>query len=643
MFVWWGKELTTIYNDSYKIIAGDKHPGLLGKSGREAWAEIWEDLAPLVEKVFNGASTWSEDLLLYINRRGFAEETYFTFSYSPILNDFGAVGGLFCAVVETTEKVVSKKKLAESEVRFRNMVKQASVSMMLTRGMDVVIESINAPMLLFLGEKSEEEVLGRKMVEVSPELEGQPGLAIVKKVAATGEAFNAHQVPVQLYIDGRLTERFFDLSYTAIRDESGETGVLHVAMDVTAQVQARQERESQQRRLAEVFEQAPVAIFVLRGAEYVLEVVNPAMGEMLGAVPGRILGRRYMEEFPGLAGQGYKDLLDGVWHSGREYVAHEQAARLPHHGPGETGFYNFTYVPLREAEGSVAGIMCVAVDVTAQVLARRQVQQLNQELAAINEELAAANEELRAANEEIQASNEELAGSNGQLLRTNADLDNFIYTASHDLKAPISNIEGLLQALLRSLSPQSLASERVQGITGRMQVSVERFKKTIGNLTEVVKLQKEYSGERTLVSLPEMIGEVMLDLEPMIRSAGAEITKDVAECPQVRFSEKNLRSVVYNLVSNALKYRSLDRVPLVRITCRTMAGYHVLTVSDNGLGMEEGRMGQLFTMFKRFHDHVEGSGIGLYMVKKIIDNAGGKIEVESRSGEGSTFRVYLPA
>jgi signal transduction histidine kinase len=135
----------------------------------------------------------------------------------------------------------------------------------------------------------------------------------------------------------------------------------------------------------------------------------------------------------------------------------------------------------------------------------------------------------------------------------------------------------------------------------------------------------------------------MLDLELMIRSAGAEITKDVAECPQVRFSEKNLRSVVYNLVSNALKYRSLDRVPLVRITCRTMAGYHVLTVSDNGLGMEEGRMGQLFTMFKRFHDHVEGSGIGLYMVKKIIDNAGGKIEVESRSGEGSTFRVYLPA
>ncbi len=169
MFVWWGKELTTIYNDSYKIIAGDKHPGLLGQSGREAWAEIWEDLAPLVEKVFKGGSTWSEDLLLYINRRGFMEETYFTFSYSPLLDESGAVGGLFCAVVETTEKVISRKKVAESEARFRNMVKQASVAIMLTRGMEVVIEGINEPMLLFLGKKSQEEVLDRKMVEVSPD------------------------------------------------------------------------------------------------------------------------------------------------------------------------------------------------------------------------------------------------------------------------------------------------------------------------------------------------------------------------------------------------------------------------------------------------------------------------------------------
>src|SRR5690349_19675540 len=87
MFIWWGEELITIYNDSYKIIAGDKHPSLLGKSGREGWSEIWKDLTPLVNSVFKGESTWSEDLRLEIERRGFMETAYFTFSYSPILLD----------------------------------------------------------------------------------------------------------------------------------------------------------------------------------------------------------------------------------------------------------------------------------------------------------------------------------------------------------------------------------------------------------------------------------------------------------------------------------------------------------------------------------------------------------------------------
>ena len=122
-------------------------------------------------------------------------------------------------------------------------------------------------------------------------------------------------------------------------------------------------------------------------------------------------------------------------------------------------------------------------------------------MAAANEELAAANEEIRTAHEEVLASNEELAESNDQLRRTNADLDNFIYTASHDLKAPISNIEALLTALLRMLPPESLASGKVPGITSRMQESVDRFKKTIANLTEVVKLQKENSAQAVTVNL----------------------------------------------------------------------------------------------------------------------------------------------
>lgn len=117
---------------------------------------------------------------------------------------------------------------------------------------------------------------------------------------------------------------------------------------------------------------------------------------------------------------------------------------------------------------------------------------------------------------------------------------------------------------------------------------------------------------------------------------------DVSNCPTIRFSEKNLRSIVYNLLSNAIKYHSPERTPLVRVHCVENAELQVLSVEDNGLGMNITEDSQLFSMFRRLHDHVEGSGIGLYMVKKIIENAQGTIEVKSQEGVGSTFTVHFP-
>lgn len=512
MFVWWGKELTTIYNDSYKIIAGDKHPALLGKSGREAWAEIWDDLAPLVEKVFNGASTWSEDLLLYINRRGFVEETYFTFSYSPILDESGAVGGLFCAVVETTEKVVSRKKVEKSEQNLRNTILQA-----------------------------------------------------------------------------------------------------------------------------------PVAMCILRGSDAVIEIVNELMAELLGKPTAGLIGHSLFTAIPEVKDRGLQALLHQVRTTGETYKAYAAPFTLPRESGPENVYVDFVYEPYREENGSISGVIVVAINVTEQVSARKKIEESQLAAQLLAQELAASNEELRAANEEIQASNEELAVSNAQLVRSNTDLDNFIYTASHDLKAPIHNIEGLMKVLIRSLPPESMQSERIASTAHLIAQSVERFKRTIFHLTEVSKLQKEANQPSMLVPLANVLEEVLLDLAPLIEASSARVEVDVRECRAIEFSEKNLRSILYNLLSNAIKYRSLDRLPIVKVSCRAQPDYHLLTVEDNGLGMDltADKQEKLFAMFRRFHTHVEGSGIGLYMVKKIVDNAGGKIEVESKLGIGSMFKVYF--
>src|SRR3712207_529231 len=107
----WGPELVMVYNDAYAPLLGDRHPGSLGARATEVWSDIWPDIGPMFARVFAGESTYSEDLLLVMSRYGFLEETYFTFSFSPVLEPGGQVAGLLDTVVETTKRVLANRRL----------------------------------------------------------------------------------------------------------------------------------------------------------------------------------------------------------------------------------------------------------------------------------------------------------------------------------------------------------------------------------------------------------------------------------------------------------------------------------------------------------------------------------------------------
>lgn len=235
-----------------------------------------------------------------------------------------------------------------------------------------------------------------------------------------------------------------------------------------------------------------------------------------------------------------------------------------------------------------------------------------------------------------------------ELERVNADLDTFVYTASHDLKTPIHNIEALLGELRAELAPLP-ASADVATLLALMQGAVDRFKGTLGQLTDVAKLQHLADSPTAAVDLAALVEDVRQDLQPLLAATAGRLHLDIAACPRLAFAKKNLRSVVYNLLSNALKYRHPDRVPAVWLRTYPAAAdgsrSAVLEVEDNGLGLALGpeQERRLFSLFERLHDHVEGTGVGLFMVKKIVENAGGRIEVRSQLGQGTVFRLHLPA
>ncbi|OWP64787.1 hypothetical protein CDA63_00025 [Hymenobacter amundsenii] len=218
-----------------------------------------------------------------------------------------------------------------------------------------------------------------------------------------------------------------------------------------------------------------------------------------------------------------------------------------------------------------------------------------------------------------------------------------MYSASHDLKSPITNVEGLLLALREHLPPEAQQQQPVPQLLGMMEDAVARFQQTLAHLTDVSRLQQiDLTELPEAVDLPAVVEAVRLDMLPELTAAYTTLTIDLAGCPTVRFSAKNLRSIIYNLLSNAIKYRAPDRRPQVHLSCRHVGNLVMLEVDDNGLGLNPNQLQELFRLFRRLHSHVPGSGVGLYMVKKMVENAGGTITVRSEPNVGTTFIVSLP-
>ncbi|PJJ60599.1 PAS domain S-box protein [Hymenobacter chitinivorans] len=244
--------------------------------------------------------------------------------------------------------------------------------------------------------------------------------------------------------------------------------------------------------------------------------------------------------------------------------------------------------------------------------------------------------------DDFKQARQQLEARNQQLARTNADLDSFVYTASHDLKQPINNMAGIFEELTRTAYFRD--PEAIKLIT-MFERALQQIHQTIHDLSDVVQLQRRHAlVPAENVDLAALTREVLASMQEQSAALQAEFNLDFAALSTVRFVRPNLQSILYNLLSNALKYAEPGRPPRVEVSGSLQDGTPVLTVRDNGQGIDLERHGsQLFQLFRRFHEHVEGSGMGLYLVNRMVQLNGAWLEVDSEVGVGSTFRIYFKA
>ncbi len=273
--------------------------------------------------------------------------------------------------------------------------------------------------------------------------------------------------------------------------------------------------------------------------------------------------------------------------------------------------YDASYIPDRDEKGQVRGVVVLGVDITDR-------KQREAEDAKTKEALRSLSEELR---------------------RSNAELEQFAYTASHDLKEPLRNIGTYLHLLAKGNSDRLGSSEREyleQAIAGskRMATLIDallRFSRMSLKRPE----RETFSSEQLLKTSLDAIAAAVCETE-------AEITHD--PLPNIVGDKEQLAQVFQNLVSNALKFHSPDSKPRVHITCAETPQNWIFSVSDNGIGMDASQSERIFEPFVRLNARKQypGHGIGLALCRKLVQQHGGSIWVESTPGHGATFHFTLP-
>ncbi|MET1056704.1 MAG: PAS domain S-box protein [Pedobacter sp.] len=224
------------------------------------------------------------------------------------------------------------------------------------------------------------------------------------------------------------------------------------------------------------------------------------------------------------------------------------------------------------------------------------------------------------------------------ILKRNNDLEQFSYIISHNLRAPVANIIGLAEELIR----EEVSKGEDNQVMDYLLASTKQLDTVIKDLNTILQVKREIVEHKEVIKLSKLVEEVLTYLPNLIRQQKVKFIIDFSAGDELFTLKSFMHSIFYNLISNSIKYRQAVFNPIIEIKSERRGNKFILIFSDNGIGIDLVKnKGQVFGLYKRFHSHVEGKGMGLFMVKTQIETLGGSISVESAVNQGTQFRLEL--
>ncbi len=259
----------------------------------------------------------------------------------------------------------------------------------------------------------------------------------------------------------------------------------------------------------------------------------------------------------------------------------------------------------------------------------------NEKLRHENSQLAEKSEQLKVLN-----AKKTIEAQDAQLIKYNKELEQFTYVATHDLKSPLANIQGYLELLEIDLvdpSPEVLDSLKW------LKHSVCEAREVIHELTNALKARNSKDELLKVINLEELVESILSGMRSRILNSNVIFICDFTEINEFKYYPVALRSILQNIISNAIQYSSETEFPEVKITTRCRDEEVCIKVHDNGVGIDLAtNESKVFGLFKRVNNDESGSGIGMYIVNKLLENYGGKLDLKSELGKGSEFTVIIP-
>jgi len=627
MFVAWGPDLRLVYNDAYIPILGDKHPAAFGAPFQRAWAEIWPELVPITDRALSNKSAYFEDQPFAMERNGYREPTWFTFSYSPLHDGQGRVAGVYCTCIETTRRVQAERRAAFELAVADALRPPTSDAQAIRTGCAMLGRELGMACVLY-GEVDEAqdtltivsdwrragqsdaagqtlalEAFGPELaragrdgdtvvladVRLDPRAAGRQGTYLALGIRAC--------IAVPLRADGRLQafviaglDRPHPWSDAEVALARGAAGRIHAAVDL-ARVQAtlREERDRSQTIFDTIAEG-----FMLLDRDWTVLQMNAEGARIAHQTADQVVGRNHWDVWP-------ESIDSEASRMYRRVMRDRTAGAAEYRQRGTDG--SEVWCDVRAYPTADGGIVSFFRDIT---------------------ERKRAEDQLRAADRRK---------------------DEFLAMLAHELRNPLAPISAAAD-LLRIGRLDEARVRQSSAIIGRQ---VRHMTSLVDDLLDVSRVTRGLvTLARASVAARTIVDEAVEQVRPMFEARRQHVVVDVAAPDATVLGDRaRLVQVLANLLNNAAKYTPEERRIDVAAGIDAARGMLLLTVRDQGIGMEPeltGHVFDLFTQGERPVDRTQGGlGLGLALVKNLVELHGGTVACSSPGpGLGSTFEVALP-